>query len=121
MTYGSLAVWSTQGMEKSHYVAKTSFVKHSQHNGTSLRHSAIVQSFQWWYRVIQHREIQRKRKEARAKNPVILAVEAAAEKRRQTSNLSTTNARHAKWKKGCVRIGSQFIPSVSEVDTQPII
>ena len=42
MTYGSLLVWSTQGMEKNHYAAKKSFVKHSQHNGTSLCHSTIV-------------------------------------------------------------------------------
>lgn len=106
MTYGSLAVWSTQGMEKSHYAAKTAFVKHSQHNGTSLRHSAIVQSFQWWYRVIQHREIDRERKEARASNPIILATEAVAQKRRQASNSSTANARHAEWRRGRVRAGS---------------
>ena len=54
--YGSLALWSTQGMEKSHYQCKTSFSKHTQHGGGVNGHSAIIQAFEWWYRLIQHRE-----------------------------------------------------------------
>jgi hypothetical protein len=50
--YGIHAVWSTQGMEKSHYQAKISFHKHTQHSGTAKHHSAIVQTFEWWYRVV---------------------------------------------------------------------
>jgi hypothetical protein len=124
MTYGILVVWSTQGMEQSHYATKTSFVKHSRHNNTSLRHSAIVQSFQWRYRVTQHREIQREKKIIKARNPIILAAQAATEKRWQASNLTTANARHAEWRRDCICDGSRFIPSivlVLEDDAQPFL
>jgi hypothetical protein len=57
MMYGSIAIWSTQGMEKTHYQAKTAYTKHTQHDGTDLGHSAIVQIFEWWYRVIQHQQL----------------------------------------------------------------
>ena len=31
--YGSLEMWSTQGMEKSHYRARGVFFKHTRHGG----------------------------------------------------------------------------------------
>jgi hypothetical protein len=52
--YGSLAVWSCQGMEKMHYAAKSAFQRHTQHGGGTGRVSPIVQTYEWWYKGIQH-------------------------------------------------------------------
>lgn len=41
--YGSLSIWSCQGMEKSHHAAKAATQAHTQHGGTGNRTSIIIQ------------------------------------------------------------------------------
>jgi hypothetical protein len=50
--YGSLSVWSCQGMEKSHYAAKAAYQAYTQHGGTRNKTSAILQLYEHWYRNI---------------------------------------------------------------------
>jgi hypothetical protein len=53
--YGSLAVWSCQGMEDSHHAAKIAYQRHMQHSGGRKKKSLLVQLFQHWYRIVAHR------------------------------------------------------------------
>jgi len=70
--YGSLAVWSCQGMENSHHAAKSAYQRHTQYSGGKLKKSPLVQTFQHWYRIIAHR--------FRNKNTTINAAELEAYK-----------------------------------------
>jgi hypothetical protein len=57
--YGSLSVWSCQGMEKSHHAAKAATQNHTQNGGTNNRISIIIQQYEHWYRNIQHRFVKK--------------------------------------------------------------
>ena len=50
--YGFLSIWSTQGMEKSHYQARTRYFKHTRHGGGRQRANSLLEVFQWFYRQI---------------------------------------------------------------------
>ena len=65
---GSLAIWSTQGMERSHWQARCGFQRATDHGGGrgietltedgSSHHIAsnpMVQMLQWWYRRLEIR------------------------------------------------------------------
>lgn len=110
MKYGSLAVWSTQGMEKSHYAAKTAYMKHSQHDGTAQHNSSILQVFQWWYRVIQHREHKKVKDKQFENNPLVIATRTLAANRREASLTSCAVQRWTEWRNTCQRNGSRFVP-----------
>ena len=50
--YGSLALWSTQGMEHSHYQAKAVYFKNTRHGGGSTKSNAqnvqlVLQELGW--------------------------------------------------------------------------
>ena len=64
--YGSLAVWSCQGMENSHHAAKTTYSGHTQHSGGKLKKSPLLQTFQHWFRIVGHRF---RNQETEASNP----------------------------------------------------
>ena len=50
--YGSLGIWNTQGMEKSHKQAQVAQHKNTQHGGGSKPSNPLVQMFDWFYRRI---------------------------------------------------------------------
>lgn len=50
--YGSLALWSNQGMERSHYQAKAAYFKSTRHGGGTRRSNALHEMFNWFYRVL---------------------------------------------------------------------
>lgn len=52
---GPLATWSTQGMEKSHYQARTSYFRSTRHGGGQIRSNALKELYNWFYR----RQLQR--------------------------------------------------------------
>ena len=47
--YGSLSIWSTQGMEKAHYQARTSYFKHTRHGGGVEKANSLEELHQWTY------------------------------------------------------------------------
>ena len=47
--YGSLEMWSTQGMEKSHYRARGVFFKHTPHGGGKIRSIYLKEMFNWFF------------------------------------------------------------------------
>jgi len=53
--YGSLLVWSSQGMEYNHHAAKVAYYRHTQHGGSKVKKSPLLQTYDYWYRIIQHR------------------------------------------------------------------
>eukprot|EP00959_Pyramimonas_sp_CCMP1952_P392220 8218687-Pyramimonas_sp.AAC.1 len=62
--YGSLGVWQCQGMEKSHWVARGNYQKHTNHDGGrqplgELTKSSLYQLLQFDYRQLMHRRKQR--------------------------------------------------------------
>lgn len=56
-------------MEKSHASAKSAYQRHTQHGGTKQRISPIVQTFQHWYRIVQHRENEQQHGEPNTTSP----------------------------------------------------
>ena len=43
--YGPLGLWSTQGMERSHYQAKAMYLKNTQHGGGITKSNALHEMF----------------------------------------------------------------------------
>ena len=115
--YGSLAVW-TQGMEKSHYQAKTAFHKHTQHSRTAKHHSAIVQTFEWWYRVMQHKQYKIEKDEVLS--TANAAAQAVKDARRQSFLSSTAAAKHVAWRATRKREGSHWAPEISTLGESQI-
>ena len=109
--YDSLAIWSIQGMEKSHYAAKTAYHKHIQHSGGKNRSSAIIQTYEWWFRVIQHREYDQEKKAVYCDQTKGAAGEVVTASRHQSFLTSEASAKHALWRATQVRHGSRWAPS----------
>ena len=57
--YGSLALWSTQGMERSHYQAKGAYFKNTRHGGGLMKSNALHEMFNWFYKNLGGRKRQR--------------------------------------------------------------
>lgn len=111
-TYGSLAVWNNQGMEKSHHAAKAANQHHTQHNGTKDRTSAIVQQYQHWYRNIQHRfakkeRLQRINNVRSVENDEFIA--AALQKKRMAYNASDAVEGARRWREDRTRVGRAWV------------
>ena len=50
--YGSLGLWSTQGMERSHYQAKVVYFKNTRHGGGVTKSNALHEMFNWFYKTL---------------------------------------------------------------------
>jgi hypothetical protein len=128
--YGSLSVWSCQGMEKSHHAAKAANQAHTQHGGSKARPSAIVQQYQHWYRNIQHRYARKAANEAAAEletesvnNGSIISTLAAKSAKRDSWMASTPAIAHNDWRSTRVRVGRVWMPlpdPMLEVDTEVV-
>ena len=109
--YGSLAVWSCQGMENSHHAAKSAYQRHTQHSGGKSKKSPLVQTFQHWYKIIAHRFRNRNTTLNAAELEANLQGEAATLARREASLRSASAAHTAMWREKCTRVGSKWIPN----------
>ena len=59
--FGCPAIWLTQGMEKSHYMARNAFFRHKQHFRGKQKANSLTKVFQLFYwGVLQKIEIKRK-------------------------------------------------------------
>lgn len=111
-TYGSLAIWSCQGMEKSHYLAKSAYQRHTQHGGGRSKKSPLEQTYQHWYRIIQHRfrnEVKKAKDMEALQGQEGLLAEARIQKRRETALASSANAHSALWRQKYERKGSKWV------------
>lgn len=50
--YGAPGIWSTQGLDKSHYQARGAFFRHTRHDGGRERADSLREVFEWFYRRI---------------------------------------------------------------------
>jgi hypothetical protein len=114
-TYGSLAVWNNQGMEKSHHAAKAANQHHTQHGGTKDKTSAIVQQYQHWYRNIQHRFAKQEQLRAacnvRSQENEAASV-ASMQKKRTAYNASNAAEGARKWREDRIRVGRAWVREV---------
>lgn len=62
--YGSLEIWSTQGMEKSHYRARGVYFKNTRHGGGKVRSNYLEEMFNWFFRNTFGRKIRVERAQA---------------------------------------------------------
>lgn len=105
-TYGSLAIWNTQGMEKSHYRAKAAYFKNSRHGGGKGLSNALVEIFQWFYRgVLGRGHFQNTRTEELSS--MISNSNSVRKTAWQSSNART---RHQEWRMSRVRVGKRWMP-----------
>ena len=101
--YGSLAIWSTQGMEKTHYQARTGYFTHTRHGGGADKANSLEELHQWTYRKLMHRS---HRKDQVKDSQISQAVKLANKQRRKAIWESSTAAtRHAEWRLQKERIG----------------
>lgn len=110
--YGSLAVWSCQGMENSHHAAKTAYARHTQHSGGKTRKSPLLQTFQHWYRIIGHRFRNKSNGEAtyNVNLEEMLSTQEKIQVRREASINSSAAAHSAEWRAKCTRKGRRWVP-----------
>ena len=83
--YGSLSMWSCQGLEYSHKAAKSAYQRYAQHSGgkTKTKKNPILQTYEHWYQIIQDRF--RKQKIQDTVDDQDLELEAQIEARREMS------------------------------------
>ena len=116
---GSLAIWSTQGMERSHWQARCGFQRATDHGGGrgietltedgSSHHIAsnpMVQMLQWWYRRLEIRF--QKKTQVAANVDDTIAMDRLARKRAIYTN-SSARERHAVWRQDRLRVGRRWL------------
>jgi hypothetical protein len=117
--YGSLSVWSCQGLEFSHDAAKAAFHKHTQHGGGRIKKSPLLQTYEHWFRIIQHR-FYNKELEASVIDTTDESNEARIQRRREASINSSAALHSAQWRARCQSKGSRWVPAeVNQATDEP--
>lgn len=100
-------------MEYSHYAAKAAYQRHTQHGGGKSKKSPLEQTYQHWYRIIQHRfqDMEKLTKENLSLTEHDRAtITTQIERRREASALSSAATHAALWRQKCDRIASKWVP-----------
>lgn len=95
--YGSLSIWSTQGMEKSHYVARSRYFRHTRHGGGKNKANSLLEVFQWFYRQILHQKDTSAKKLAYETSDTYRALQDLIAKRKSAYNNSSAKGRFYNW------------------------
>lgn len=104
-------------MEASHHAAKAAYHRHTQHAGGKYKKSPLLQTFEHWYKIIQHRFRNKDDLEHINETPD-LTNEAAVQARRERSVNSSAAAHWENWRTTCTRQGSRWVPNMHDpVDT----
>ena len=100
--YGCPSIWSTQGVEKTHYQARGAYFQHTQHGGGTTRANSFKELYFWFYRRIvlcaTKQEFTKQRKEAR-----LVEISRLIQQRRQRCKNSTAENNLALWRATKVR------------------
>ena len=59
--YGSLNMWSAQGMEKSHYATRCAYFKSTHHGSGVFCSNALHEMFEWFYHGIIGSSLEREK------------------------------------------------------------
>ena len=90
-------------MEYSHYAAKAAYQRHTQHGGGKSKKSPLIQTFQHWYRIIQHKFVEEEKKsQSLLDTDVLLEKETLIQKHRLASISSSTKAYSKLWCQKCL-------------------
>ena len=108
--YGCPAIWSTQGMEKSHYMARNAFFRHTQHFGGKQKGNSLKEVFQWFYRGV----LQKIATKEKVKASQIRIAFQVAQKQRRRIILESSNAaeRHAEWRKTKIFVDHKWVDRI---------
>jgi len=98
-------------MEFSHHAAKAAYHRHTQHGGSLHKKSPILQTYEHWYRIVQHRFYNKEHESEEDKN---LESEERVRKRREASVNSSAIEHAAAWRAQCTRVGSHWIRNTTE-------
>lgn len=99
-------------MENSHHAAKAAYHRHTQHLGGISRKSALHQTFEHWYRIIQHRFRNKELLESEVQTPQSSEDMTEALATRRARTFSSSDAAHwAEWRANCTWQGSRFVPN----------
>lgn len=90
-------------MEKSHYMARTGYFKHTRHGGGKNRANSLLELHQWTYRKLFHRA---QLKDKLKSSELVRAIQRTRkQKRRIAWNESSAKERHDLWRHSRVRVG----------------
>ena len=95
--YGSLSIWSTQGMEKSHYLARSRYFRHTRHCGGKEKANSLLEVFQWFYRQVLHQSSTKKAKETYESLATYRALQETIIKKRGAYNSSLAKSKFYNW------------------------
>lgn len=95
--YGSLSIWSTQGMEKSHYQARTRYFRHTRHGGGANKANSLLEVFQWFYRQVWHRSKAQEKKKLFENSDIALALKRGKQNRQEAYNRSSASEKFLQW------------------------
>ena len=115
--YGSMAIWSTQGMEKTHYMARSGYFKHTQHGGGKIKSNSILELHQWQYRKLLQRAQHKKTISQSTISKALMIVN--KQKRQQAWHNSSASRNHAIWRESKIRVGMKWSSASSEEALQP--
>jgi len=99
-------------MEYSHYAAKATYQRHTQHSGGRSKKSPLVLTYNHWYKIIQYRFRDQEKLDREASFGDIegLVAEVQILKRREASISSSAQAHWELWRAKCDQVGSKYIP-----------
>ena len=106
--YGSLSIWSTQGIEKSHHVARSRYFRHTRHGGGKGKANSLLEVFQWFDRQILHQTDTNARKIAYESSDTFRALQEVTLKRKNAYNNSSAKRQFYNWLAGRQRQGRRW-------------
>ena len=93
----TLSTWNTQGMEKSHYQARTRYFKHTRHGGGSNKENSLMEVFQWFYRIVWHRSKAQEKRKLYENSDIALALKTRIQRRKEAYNCSSASEKFLQW------------------------
>lgn len=112
-TYGNPSIWSTQGLEKSHYMARNAYFRHTQHGGGRSKGNSVHEMFQWFYRRILQ---QLRKKETLRSSEVVQALKTIEkQKARRSKAFKDSNAilQQNRWRQQKTYVNHRWVDSNS--------
>ena len=95
--YGSFSIWSTQGMEKSHYLARSRYFRHTRHGGGKNKADNLLEVFYWFYRQVLHQSNTNAAKIAYQSSATYRALQENTLKRKRAYNNSSAKRCFYNW------------------------
>jgi hypothetical protein len=105
--YGELSKWSTQGMEKSHWQARSAYFRATQHGGGKNQANSLEELFMWFFRK-QHQRVEATKV---VKNSEIYRALRQNQRLRRRQIWINTNAtqKHTIWRSTKKRQGKKWV------------